>query len=177
MTSSLPASTQHRLQQLPQIPSVWEGDRRPLGPSKPFLENDLDQAGDCILWVDGSEGLVRSMDVIPEDAGLETVVRTLIRAMEVPRAPAPPCRPKKIVVRNREIQFLLRGVLQGLDISIDYQPHLPLIDELFRSFESPDLDSPDPLPPPTSPSPSNPWPIKSGRWPPGMSSPITTLSP
>jgi hypothetical protein len=87
------------------------------------------------------------MDVIPEDAGLETVVRTLIRAMEVPRPPAPPCRPKKIVVRNREIQFLLRGVLQGLDISIDYQPNLPLIDELFRTFESPDLARPDPLPP------------------------------
>ncbi|MFN9174686.1 MAG: DUF6930 domain-containing protein [Synechocystis sp.] len=147
MSSSLPASTQHRLQQLPQIPSVWEGDRRPLGPNKPFLDNDPDQSGDCILWVDGSEGLVRSMDVIPEDAGLETVVRTLIRAMEVPRAPAPPCRPKKIVVRNREIQFLLRGVLQGLDISIDYQPNLPLIDELFRSFDSPDLARPAPLPP------------------------------
>ncbi|MFM1843495.1 MAG: hypothetical protein RLZZ490_2238 [Cyanobacteriota bacterium] len=147
MTSSLPASTQHRLQQLPQIPSVWEGDRRPLTPHQSFLENDQDQSGDCILWVDGSEGLVRSMDVIPEDAGLETVVRTLIRAMEVPRPPAPPCRPKKIVVRNREIQFLLRGVLQGLDISIDYQPNLPLIDELFRTFESPDLARPDPLPP------------------------------
>ncbi|MEB3228383.1 MAG: hypothetical protein VKJ27_08355 [Synechocystis sp.] len=147
MTSSLPASTQHRLQQLPQIPSVWEGDRRPLNTNRGFLEQDQDQAGDCILWVDGSEGLVRSMDVIPEDAGLETVVRTLIRAMEVPRAPAPPCRPQKIVVRNREIQFLLRGVLQGLDISIDYQPSLPLIDELFRTFESPDLARPDPLPP------------------------------
>jgi len=146
MTSSLPASTQHRLQQLPQIPSVWEGDRRPLNPNKPFLEHDHKESGDCILWVDGSEGLVRSMDVIPPEAGLETVVRTLIRAMEVPRPPAPPCRPQKIVVRNREIQFLLRGVLQGLDISIDYQPSLPLIDELFRTFESPDLDRPDPLP-------------------------------
>ena len=105
MTSSLPASTQHRLQQLPQIPSVWEGDRRPLGPSKPFLENDLDQAGDCILWVDGSEGLVRSMDVIPEDAGLETVVRTLIRAMEVPVPPRPPAGRKKSLFVTEKFSF------------------------------------------------------------------------
>ncbi|MEY2984663.1 MAG: hypothetical protein RLZZ568_1280 [Cyanobacteriota bacterium] len=147
MTSSLPTSTQHRLQQLPQIPSIWEGDRRSITTNQSWSDNSHPQSGDCIVWVDGSEGLVRAIEVIPEDAGLETVVRTLIRAMEVPQTPAPPCRPQKIVVRNREIQFLLRGILQGLDISVDYQPSLPLIDELFRTFESAALGHPAPLPP------------------------------
>ncbi len=143
MTSSLPVSTQHRLQQLPQIPNVWEGDRRPFSGG---FDHETGEGGECILWVDGTEGLVRSMDVIPETAGIETVVRTLIRAMEIPRSPAPPCRPKKIIVRNRELQFLLRGVLQGLDIIVDYQPQLPLIDELFRSFAKAGEHRPSPLP-------------------------------
>lgn len=146
MTSSLPSSTQHRLQQLPQIPSVWEGDRRPFN-GGPLGEREDGEAGECILWVDGTEGLVRSMDVIPETSGMETVVRTLIRAMEMPRSPAPPCRPKKIVVRNRELQFLLRGILQGLNISVEYQAQLPLIDELFRTFDTIDDRRPAPIPP------------------------------
>ncbi|AIE75208.1 MULTISPECIES: hypothetical protein [unclassified Synechocystis] len=145
MTSSLPSSTQHRLQQLPQIPSVWEGDRRPFNGGA-LGEREEGEGGECILWVDGSEGLVRSMDVIPETAGMETVVRTLIRAMEMPRSPAPPCRPKKIVVRNRELQFLLRGILQGLNISVEYQAQLPLIDELFRTFDTIEDRRPEPIP-------------------------------
>lgn len=145
MTSSLPPSTQHRLQLLPQIPNVWEGDRRPFSGGN-LLDPEQGEGGECILWVDGSEGLVRSMEIIPESAGMETIVRALIRAMELPRSPAPPCRPKKIIVRNRELQFLLRGILQGLDIVVDYQPHLPLIDELFRTFESADEQRPSPVP-------------------------------
>ncbi len=147
--TSLPASTRHRLKQLPQIPSVWEGDRHALAEeqSKGILEADGPQKGDCILWVDGSEGFVRSMDIVSPDMGLEAVVRTLIRAMETPHSPAKPARPQKIVVRNREIQFFLRGALQGLEIAIDYVPELPLIDELFRSFEASGNDRPPALPP------------------------------
>ena len=107
--SSLPAATLNRLLKLPQITSVWEGDRRPINTHEGLSSDE--QSGDCILWVDGSEGLVRSMDVIPDSAGLESVVRTLLHAMEVPRPPALPGRPQKIVVRNRELQFFLRGVL------------------------------------------------------------------
>ncbi|WLT37904.1 hypothetical protein NON20_19985 [Synechocystis sp. B12] len=110
-------------------------------------EREDGEAGECILWVDGTEGLVRSMDVIPETSGMETVVRTLIRAMEMPRSPAPPCRPQKIVVRNRELQFLLRGILQGLNINVEYQAQLPLIDELFRTFDTIDDHRPAPIPP------------------------------
>ena len=146
--TSLPASTRHRLKQLPQIPSVWEGDRHALAgeQTKSILDGDGPEKGDCILWVDGSEGFVRSMDIVSPDMGLEAVVRTLIRAMETPHSPAKPARPQKIVVRNREIQFFLRGALQGLEISIDYVPELPLIDELFRSFESSGNDRPPALP-------------------------------
>ncbi|WP_017655164.1 DUF6930 domain-containing protein [Fortiea contorta] len=144
--TSFNRSTSRRLKKLTQIPSVWEGDRRPLSSSQKSIE-DLEAKGDCILWVDGSQGIVRGMDVVSSETGPEAVVRTLMRAMEHPHSPAKPARPQRIVVRDREIQFYLRGVLQDLDIAIDYLPELPLIDELFRSF-SDILDSQIPdLPP------------------------------
>lgn len=133
--SALNRTTCRRLKNLPQIPSVWEGDRRPLQRFADSSEFDDDGNGECILWVDGSEGIVRAMDVVSSAMGPEAIVRALLRAMEHPHSPAKPARPSKIVVRNREIQFYLRGVLQELDISIDYVPDLPLIDELFRGFE------------------------------------------
>ena len=120
--NSLPLSTQQRLKKLPQIPSVWEGDRRPLSGMQKGVEIDDDAKGDCILWVDGSEGFVRSMDIVSPEMGIEAVVRTLLKAIENPHSPAKPARPQKIVVRNREIQFFLRGALQSLDINIDYVP-------------------------------------------------------
>ncbi len=133
---SLLETTKRRLQKIPQIPSVWEGDRRTLTGINANLEPDVDANGECIIWVDGSEGFVRAMDVVSPEMGLEAVVRTLLRAIENPHSPAQPARPQKIVVRDREIQFFLRGVLQHLDIAIDYEPKLPLIDELFRGLET-----------------------------------------
>jgi hypothetical protein len=144
--TSFNRSTSRRLKKLTQIPSVWEGDRRPLSSSQ-TPSRDSESKGECILWVDGSQGIVRGMDVVAPDLGPEAIVRTLMRAMEHPHSPAKPARPQKIVVRDREIQFYLRGVLQDLDIAIDYAPELPLIDELFRSFaEILDSQVPD-LPP------------------------------
>jgi hypothetical protein len=142
--TALNRSTRRRLQQLQQIPSVWEGDRRPL--SAP-VELEDETKGDCILWVDGSQGVVRAMDMVAPDTGPEAVVRTLLRAMEHPQGPVPPGRPQKIVVRDREIQFYLRGILQELDITIDRAPSLPLIDELFREFEESVYAHPPQLPP------------------------------
>lgn len=133
MTTSLNRSTRRRLQKLNQIPSVWEGDRRPL--STQTLAPDSMVNGECILWVDSWQGVVRAMDVVASETGPEAVVRTLLRAMEHPNSPAKPARPQKIVVRDREIQFFLRGVLQEMEIAIEYVPDLPLIDELFRSFQ------------------------------------------
>ncbi len=138
--NALNRSTRRRLQQLKQNPSsVWEGDRRKLAGSQnpDWLETGSNPAtdGDCILWVDGSQGMVRAMDIVTPDTGSEAVVRTLLRAMEHPHNPGVPARPKKIVVRDRELQFFLRGVLQDLDITLDYMPDLPLIDEIFRGFQ------------------------------------------
>ncbi|MEH2413573.1 DUF6930 domain-containing protein [Nostoc sp.] len=143
--TSFNRSTSRRLKKLPQIPSVWEGDRRPL--SSPNHYSDSEAKGECILWVDYSQGIVRGMDVVASDIGPEAIVRTLMQAMEHPQSPARPARPQRIIVRDREIQFYLRGVLQDLDIAIDYAPELPLIDELFRGFtDILDSQTPD-LPP------------------------------
>ncbi len=143
--TSFNRSTSRRLKKLPQIPSVWEGDRRPLSKTQPPQSEEAE--GECILWVDGSQGIVRGMDMVSSEIGPEAIVRTLMRAMENPHSPAKPARPQRIVVRDREIQFYLRGVLQDLDIAIDYVPELPLIDELFRGFaEIIDSQVPD-LPP------------------------------
>jgi hypothetical protein len=139
--TALNQTTRRRLQKLPQIQSVWEGDRHPLSAGLRAsiewvaAESVSKNEGECILWVDGSQGMVRAMDVVTPDAGPEAVVRVLLRAMEYPHSPAKPARPQKIVVRDREIQFFLRGVLQDLDIVIDYVPELPLIDEILHSFQ------------------------------------------
>ncbi|MGB5593495.1 MAG: hypothetical protein WBM32_17655 [Crocosphaera sp.] len=142
---NLPPTTQRRLQKIPQIPSVWEGDRRSVAGLRGRTNGNSEEE-ECIIWVDGSEGFVRAMDVTPVDVGPEAVVRTLLRAMENPHSPAQPARPQKIVVSNRELQFFLRGALQSLDIAIDYVPDLPLIDQLFRSFEGFEDTRPPALP-------------------------------
>jgi hypothetical protein len=145
-------STCRRLQKLPPIPSVWEGDRRPLAADAQTGGEWADAGaampteGDCILWVDGSMGMVRAMDVVSPETGPEAVVRTLLRAMEHPHNPGTPARPQKIVVRDREILFFLRGVLQDLDIVMDYVPELPLIDEIFRGLQDAITTRPPHLP-------------------------------
>lgn len=145
--TTLPRTTKSRLKKIPQVPSVWEGDRRSLANVSANLEPDLDGNGECIIWVDGSEGCVRAMDIVAPDMGLEAVVRTLLRAIESPHHPAQPARPQKIIVRDREIQFFLRGALQSLDIAIEYVGDLPLIDQLFRGFEAMGNNKPPSLPP------------------------------
>ena len=145
--TALPPTTKSRLKKIPQVPGIiWEGDRRPLGSMASHLDLETEGNGECIIWVDGSEGAVRAMDVVPEDMGIEAVVRTLLRAMESPHHPGQPHRPQKIIVRDREIQFFLRGVLQDLDINIEYSPQLPLIDRLFASFSEMDSEESTSLP-------------------------------
>ncbi|RMH77393.1 MAG: hypothetical protein D6680_05200 [Cyanobacteria bacterium J007] len=150
--TALNRSTRRRLQQLPQIPSVWEGDRRTLTHPLPVssdsqIDLEPESGGDCILWVDGSQGIVRAMDVVTPETGHQAIVRTLLRAIEHPHSPAHPARPQKIVVKDREIQFFLRGVLQDLDIAIEYVPDLPLIDEIFQGFQEAIETKPPSLPP------------------------------
>ena len=143
--TTLSPTTKSRLQKIPLSTAVWEGDRRSLGNMASHLEGVRDTDEECIIWIDGSEGAVRAMDVVAEDVGMEAVVRTLLRAIESPHHPAQPNRPQKIVVRDREIQFFLRGVLQDLDINIEYSPRLPLVDSLFEDFSS-DRNPPNPVP-------------------------------
>ena len=145
--NALHQTTQRRLKKIPQIPSVWEGDRRPLSGLTEHLDTDPEEKGDCIIWLDGSEGIVRAMEVVSPQMGQEAMVRTLLRAIENPQNPSKPARPQKIVVRDREIQFFLRGALQNLDIAIDYAPNLPVIDEFFRGFEEMGNHRPPTLPP------------------------------
>jgi hypothetical protein len=129
--------------------SVWEGDRRLLSEEATLLDGDEDgeASEECIIWVDGSEGIVRAMDMVSADMGMEAVVRTLLRAIEHPQSPTLAARPQKIVVRDREIQFFLRGALQELGIVIEYVPNLPLIDEIFRGLQEVAESRPPQLPP------------------------------
>ncbi|MEL6442021.1 MAG: hypothetical protein AAFQ80_22590 [Cyanobacteria bacterium J06621_8] len=144
--TTLPPTTKSRLQKIPRSNVVWEGDRRPLGNMASHLDVMKHADEECIIWIDGSEGTVRAMDVVTKDIGLEGVVRTLLRAIESPHHPSQPHRPQKIIVRDREIQFFLRGVLQELDIAIEYSPELPLIDRLFEGFAFMDEERQSPLP-------------------------------
>ena len=145
--TTLPQSTLRRLQQLPQVPCVWEGDRRPVAARDELGVPATGTHGECILWVDGSQGIVRAVDMVSEETGLEAIVRVLLRAMEHPHNRAQPARPQKIVVSDREVLFFLRGVLQDLDISLEYVPDLPLIDEIFRGFQEVVNVRPPQLPP------------------------------
>ncbi|BAU44570.1 DUF6930 domain-containing protein [Leptolyngbya sp. O-77] len=147
--TGLTPSTRRRLQKLPLLSSVWEGDRRTLMPEiAGTLDADEDMQGDCILWVDGVEEIVRAMDVVPSETGSEAIVRTLLRAMENPHSgSARPGRPQRILVRDRELQFFLRGVLQGLDIAVEYVAELPIIDEIFYGLQDAARQRPPSLPP------------------------------
>lgn len=133
MTAISP-STQRRLKQLPQVPSVWEGDRRHVAQLIEDAELEDNDRRELIVWVDGVECVVRSMKVVNSTMGTEAVVRALIEAMEAPQAPSQPGRPRKIIVCDRQLQFYLRGVLQDLDIVVEYVPELPIVDELFNRF-------------------------------------------
>ncbi|MEB3357519.1 MAG: hypothetical protein VKK04_12395 [Synechococcales bacterium] len=129
-------ATRRRLQRLRQLPSIWEGDRQPLFRNTNGGPGSTEAQGDCILWVDGTEAVIRAMDVVTADVGHEAMVRTLLRAMEHPHGAANPARPKKILVRSREAQFFLRGVLQDLDIDVDYAADLPLINEILQGLQA-----------------------------------------
>lgn len=145
--NALPHTTISRLKKIPQTAAIWEGDRRSLGSMVSLLDSDAGTDGECIMWVDGSEGAVRAMEMVAADTGPEAVVRTLLRAIESPHHPAQPARPQKILINDRQLQFFLRGALQGLDIKIEYALDLPLIDELFRGFQVIGNNRPPSLPP------------------------------
>ena len=129
-------STQRRLCKLPRTATVWEGDRRPLPPAlqQRFNAEGVDHS-EWVLWIEGNH-LVRAMDIVPAVTGPEAIVRALLNAMEHPQGGAQPARPQKILVCDREIQFFLRGALQGLNIDIDYAKHLPLLEAVCEGMQA-----------------------------------------
>lgn len=147
---NLNRTTRRRLKKLTQTASVWEGDRCSLSESRLSVvgENQGKPPQECILWVDGMDAAVRSMDLVSSSAGHEAVVRGLLKAMENPHSPCRPSRPQKIVVRDREMQFYLRGVLKELDIEVEYAPALPIIDEIVRGLFNFLDDQTPPIPEP-----------------------------
>lgn len=135
----LPSSTLRRLKQLPlQKNSVWEGDRLELGARVRDADTPGGRRADCIIWVDGIDQTVRTIEAIPASDGPESYVRALIKAieapMEMPQMPMLRFRPQKVVVRDRQLQFFLRGILKDLEIEVEYHTSLPLIDEMAPSL-------------------------------------------
>jgi hypothetical protein len=124
----LPQTTKNRLQRLPQNSNIWEGDRMPLVEIIDHIDSEIAEESDCIIWLDSSEGEVRSMDIVRSIMGKEAMIRALLKAMENPQNSLQPYRPQKIMVKDRELQFLLRGVLQDLNITVMYQTDLPFMD-------------------------------------------------
>jgi hypothetical protein len=153
--SILKSSTIRRLKTIPQSNSVWEGDRRSLpriheqdGSNLIHLsDHTQEDKPQCILWVDGSMGVVRSMEVVERNMGQEAIVRALVKAIEYPQSPSKPSRPQKILVRDRSLQFYLRGVLQSLDICVEHIDHLPMIDEIFSNLIQHTQTTPPTVPP------------------------------
>ncbi len=121
---------------LPQDASVWEGDRAKLHDGLQLVQGDMPEVEDYVLWVDGTQGIVRTIETISPDAGPEAIVRALLKAIEYPHQPGYPARPKKIVVRDRQIQLYLKSILQDLEITLEFVPELPLIDDLLEDFKS-----------------------------------------
>lgn len=141
----LSLTTIRRLRRLPQFSeTVWQGDRLQLNaevldprcPTEP-------QRADCFVWIDGTEQLVRGIDAVVASTGAESntdaFIKSLVKAMEEPLSwpdePALPQRPERVVVRDRQLHFLLRGLLRDLDIAVDYQPELPLVDRLLPGLQ------------------------------------------
>ena len=158
--TNLPPSTLRRLQRLKKTNAVWEGDARPLpsiaatnSQSAPKVvpihrETAVDQdAPYCVMWVDNLMGMVRTMEVMETGHSHEMVVRSLLQAIERPQPPAEAGLPKKILVRDRQLQFYLRGALQGLDIAVEYVEHLPLLDEVYAYFTKSFVGPPPSVPP------------------------------
>jgi hypothetical protein len=153
----LKSSTINRLKKIAQSNSVWEGDRRSLPRAHKeredgsnlihLADHTQEDKPQCILWVDGSMGYVRSMEVVDPNMGQEAMVQALLQAIEYPQSPSQPNRPQKILVRDRSLQFYLRGVLQGLDITVEHIDHLPMIDEVFQNLLQHTQTTPPTVPP------------------------------
>ena len=132
------ALTHQRLLKIPQTLNIWEGDRRQLMPNGLQLvnESNLEAIEEYVLWVDGGEGELRAMNLVHDEPCLEAIVGALIEAIEFPRDGSSPSRPKKIVVRDREVFLYLKSISKALKITLELVPELPVIDVIFEQFQA-----------------------------------------
>ncbi|MGA1474068.1 MAG: DUF6930 domain-containing protein [Prochlorothrix sp.] len=135
--------TSYRLRQLPLLDTVWEGARVPVKADwDPLLRRSgRHHPQNYVVWIDGISGAVRAIEALdpnPAQPPYDAIVHALLRAMETTwdlnRNPVSAGRPRKIVVRDRELHFFLRGILQNLEIKVEYQPFLPVTDQLMMTL-------------------------------------------
>jgi hypothetical protein len=105
-------------------------------------ESNSIQIEEYVLWVDGSEGELRSMHLVENESYLEAIVGALIEAIEDPKDGSLPSRPKKIVVRDREVFLYLKSIAKALKIILELVPELPVIDVVFEQFQAFRADPP-----------------------------------
>jgi hypothetical protein len=129
---TLTPATIKRLKHFPQVPHVWEGAKV----SFPSLPEEEAHGQQMVLWIDGTEGVARSLESADEGLGHEVLVRAFLRAIEYPQGPFPQVRPQKVLVADREELFYLRGILGDLDIEVSYVPELPTVKHLLDRFSS-----------------------------------------
>lgn len=133
--SPLLPSTLRRLQQIPQVPSIWEFIRRPAPASLKF-QGASGSGQDLILIGDATEQILRAFESVDCEGGNETIVRALVKAMERPELPLKPVRPIRIVCADRALQMYLRGALQGLGLTFSYSPHLTVVEDFFQELQA-----------------------------------------
>jgi hypothetical protein len=131
--AGLPKTTLQQLLKLPQRPTVWEGDRFTLGQ---VVKDEPSQ--DLVLWMDLESQMILGSAILESSQPIEALLPSLLQAMQQPLAArqGPGLgRPKTLRVRTRELQFFLRGALQGLDIEVTHAEQLPLLDAVFADFQ------------------------------------------
>ncbi len=145
--------TLKRLRKIKQSPVVWEGARcsvptlrRVKSANVIPLQPQSEEEPEYVLWADATNGAIRVMMPIEPNAGIEVLVRSLLQAIEYPQSNTPPLRPQKIIVNDRQSQFYLRGILQELDITVEFAETLPLIEEILFSLSEQADNTPELLP-------------------------------
>ena len=132
--AGLDSVTRRRLMKIPQAMAVWEGDRRNLYALQVVTDEPPQEPEYYVIWMDGTQGALRSMLPV-ESSDLDAIVQALVQGMEMPPNGTEPARPKKIVVRDREIYLYLQSIAQDLKITLELVPELSMVDQVFEKFQ------------------------------------------
>ncbi len=115
---------------------TWEGDRRGTSltiaqPGAPPVSPEL------ILWADTERGVVVGQEVMLPDAPAQAVADSLRKAITAPLpGGGPPRQPRRIRVSRPEIAEAIHPLTDSLGIQLEIAESLPLLDEVFRAFET-----------------------------------------